>query len=133
MPAYGETKTVSFWNFGWALTPNANTSDPRSCTIVDGNVFVSIDSGPLSPVTYGGARTDIAGFFPGFSNGSNAGGAYFVDVGTLSNGSHSIGWYVVDNCGRAEGIGSRFFTVAKTGLVTDQAGPTADASPTVRE
>jgi integrase/recombinase XerD len=31
-------------------------------------LFVSIDSGPLTPVTYGGARTDIAGSFPGFSN-----------------------------------------------------------------
>jgi hypothetical protein len=31
----------------------------------------------------------------------------------------------VDNCGRAEGIGSRFFTVAKSSVVTAQAGDTA--------
>src|SRR5262245_27206901 len=92
--------STCFWNYGWALTPNATPT----CTIIDGNVFVSIDSGPLTPVTYGGARTDIAGFFPGFSNGSNAGGAYYIDVAQLPNGAHSIGWYVVDNCSRAEGI-----------------------------
>jgi hypothetical protein len=109
VPAYGQTMTASFWNFGWALTPNATPA----CTIVGGNVYMSIDSGTLTPVTYGGARTDIAQAFPGFSNGGSAGGAYYIDVASLANGSHSIGWYVVDNCGRAEGIGSRFFTVAK--------------------
>jgi hypothetical protein len=112
-PSYGQTVTGSFWNFGWALTPNANTADQRTCTITDGNVWVAIDSGPLTPVTYGGARTDIASAFPGFSNGSAAGGAYFLDISALVNGTHAIGWLAVDSCGRAEGVGSRFFTVAK--------------------
>ena len=74
---------------------------------------MAIDSGPLTPVIYGGARPDIAGAFSGFSNGSNGGGAYYLDLSTLTNGVHSIGWFVIDNCGRADGIGSRFFTVAK--------------------
>jgi hypothetical protein len=65
------------------------------------------------PVTSGGARSDIAGFFRGFSNGGNAGGAYYLDLATITNGVHSIGWYVVDSCGRADGIGSRFFRVEK--------------------
>ena len=30
---------------------------------------------------------------------------------TLTNGTHQIGWLVTDNCGRADGIGSRFFSV----------------------
>jgi hypothetical protein len=118
-PTYGETVTTNFWNFGWALTPNPNSADMRSCTITNGNVSFAIDSGPLTAVTYGGARSDIAGAFPGFSNGSNAGGAYFVDLAPLVNGTHSIGWYVVDNCGRSEGVGSRFFTVAKSSLTID--------------
>jgi hypothetical protein len=112
-PGYGKTVTANFWNFGWALTPNPNTADSRSCTIANGQVSMAIDSGPLIPVTYGGARTDIASAFPGFSNGSGGGGAYYLDVSTLANGTHAIGWFVVDSCGRAEGIGSRFFTIAK--------------------
>ena len=111
-PTYGQTVTTSFWNYGWALTPNVTPT----CTIVNGNVSVAIDSGPLIPVTYGGVRTDIAGYFPGFSNAAASGGAYYIDITTLGNGTHQIGWFVVDNCGRADGIGSRFFTVAKSSL-----------------
>jgi hypothetical protein len=110
-PTYGQAVSGTIWNYGWALTPNANATDQRSCTIANSNVFVAIDSGLLMPVTYGQARSDIAASFPGFSNGANGGGAYSLDTTTLSNGTHQIGWYVVDNCGRADGIGSRFFTV----------------------
>ena len=42
-----------------------------------------------------------------FSNSGGAGGAYYIDTTTLANGTHQIGWYVVDDCNRAEGIGSR--------------------------
>ena len=73
---------------------------------------VSIDSGPLPPVVYGDARTDIAGAFPGYTNAAAAGGHYTLDTTTLTNGMHTIGWFVTDNCDRADGIGSRFFTVA---------------------
>jgi hypothetical protein len=115
VPAYGDTKSGSFYNFGWALTPNPNTTDPRSCLITNGNVFVGIDSAPLVAVDYGDARADIAGFFPGFSNTAGPSGAYLIDTTTLSNGTHQIGWFVVDNCGRADGIGSRFFDVLNGG------------------
>jgi sugar lactone lactonase YvrE len=111
-PAYGARVSGSFWNYGWALTPNPNTADARSCIITNSNLQVAIDSGPLVPVRYGDLRTDIAGDFPGFSNGNGAGGAYYIDTSTLPNGTHQIGWYVTDSCGRADGIGSRFFTVA---------------------
>ena len=110
-PAYGQTVSGGFWNYGWALTPNPNSTDPRTCAIADGNVFVSIDSGPLVAVSYGDLRPDIASWFPGFSNGVGAGGAYYIDTRALTNGTHQIGWYVVDNCGRADGLGSRFFSV----------------------
>jgi hypothetical protein len=121
VPAYGETKSGSFYNFGWALTPNPNATDPRTCTITNGNVFVGIDSGALTAVNYGDARSDIAQFFPGFSNTSNPSGAYLLDTTLLTNGTHQIGWYVVDSCGRADGIGSRFFTVLN-GATTVPAG-----------
>jgi hypothetical protein len=124
-PTYGQTVSGGFWNFGWALTPNPNAADGRSCTIVDGNVWMSVDSSPaLAVVHYGATRTDIASVFGGFSNGSSAGGAYYIDTTAIGNGDHTIGWYVVDNCGRADGIGSRFFSVLNGANIT-----TADDAP----
>jgi hypothetical protein len=77
-----------------------------------GNVYGAIDSGPLTAVSYGDTRPDIASAFPGLANSAAAGGHFLLDTTTLANGPHQIGWYVVDDCGRADGIGSRFFTVA---------------------
>ncbi|MCX6545017.1 MAG: putative Ig domain-containing protein [Acidobacteria bacterium] len=106
-PGYGETMTGTFYNFGWALTP----AGPSSCRIENGGVSVSIDSGPLAPAMYGDARSDIAAAFPDLLNSANASGAFAVDTKKLSNGMHQIGWLVTDNCGRQEGVGSRFFNV----------------------
>jgi hypothetical protein len=75
-------------------------------------VQVSIDSGPLTPVTYGDARSDIASAFAGHTNAAAAGGHYTLDTTALADGMHTIGWLVTDSCGRADGMGSRFFTVA---------------------
>jgi hypothetical protein len=97
-------------NFGWALTPKVN--GVATCTIQPSGVQVSIDSGPLQPVVYGDARADIAGAFPGFSNTAGAGGHFLVDWSTLTNGLHTIGWLITDDCNRADGVGSRFFTVS---------------------
>jgi hypothetical protein len=103
-------------NFGWALTPKVN--GVATCKIQSNGVQVSIDSGPLQPVVYGDARADIAAAFPGYSNSAAAGGHYIFDWSTLSNGVHTIGWLVTDDCGRADGIGSRFFNVTNgTGLL----------------
>jgi hypothetical protein len=96
-------------NFGWALTPKVNGA--ATCKIQPSGVQVSIDSGPLQPVIYGDVRPDILGAFPGFSNSAAAGGHLVFDWSSLTNGLHTIGWLVRDDCGRAEGIGSRFFTV----------------------
>lgn len=48
-------------NFGWALTPQVNGA--ATCRIPPSGVQVSIDSGPLQPVVYGTARSDVAGTF----------------------------------------------------------------------
>jgi hypothetical protein len=96
-------------NFGWGLTPRVNGA--ATCKIQSSGVQVSIDSGPLQPAVYGDARTDIAGAFPGFSNTDGAGGHLIFDWSTLTNGSHTIGWLITDDCGRADGVGSRFFNV----------------------
>jgi YVTN family beta-propeller protein len=113
-PGLGQTLSGGVWNFGWALTPNATPS----CTIPPNGVRVSIDSGPLVPVSYGDMRADIAAAFPGYTNTNGAGGAYYLDTTTLTNGVHTIGWYVEDSCGRAEGIGSRFFSVQNGSTTT---------------
>jgi probable HAF family extracellular repeat protein len=123
-PGYGQAVTSSLWNYGWALTPNAIPS----CTIGPGGVQVSIDSGPLTPVSYGDLRSDIAGFFPGLTNSNGSGGAYYVDTSSLSNGTHQIGWFVTDSCGRSEGIGSRFFTVLNGSAAAPPAGSRASAA-----
>ena len=106
-PGYGATVAGGFWNYGWALTPNP----APACAIANGGVLVGIDSGPLAAAIYGDFRSDIAAAFPGFSNGTNSSGAYYVDTSTLSNGTHQIGWLVTDNCGGQDGVGSRFFNV----------------------
>ena len=96
-------------NFGWGLTPKVNGA--ATCKIQSNGVQVSIDSGPLQPVVYGDARPDIAGAFTGFSNTSAAGGHFIFDWSTLTNGPHTIGWLITDDCNRADGVGSRFFNV----------------------
>ena len=104
-------------NFGWGLTPKVNGA--ATCKIPSNGVQVSIDSGPLQPVVYGDARSDIAGAFPGFSNSAAAGGHFLFDWSTLTNGPHTIGWLITDDCGRADGVGSRFFNVTGgTSLMT---------------
>src|SRR5262249_27299645 len=67
-------------------------------------------------------RPDIAGAFAGFSNTAAAGGHFTFDWSTLTNGPHTIGWLVTDDCGRADGIGSRYFTVVSG---TELAGSTS--------
>jgi photosystem II stability/assembly factor-like uncharacterized protein len=111
-------------NFGWGLTPKVN--GVATCKIQPSGVQVSIDSGPLQPVVYGDARTDIAGAFPGFSNTAAAGGHFIFDWSTLANGAHTIGWLITDDCNRADGVGSRFFNV--TGGTSQTSAATAHVS-----
>jgi hypothetical protein len=114
-PAMGAVVSGTVVNFGWALTPKV-TSGP-ACTIPASGVQVSIDSGPLQPVVYGSVRPDVAAGFTDFTNSAAAGGHYILDTTTLANGLHTIGWLVTDSCGRADGVGSRFFTVANSSSV----------------
>ena len=110
---------------GWALTPGG------ACTIGAGTgagVWASIDSGPLVPVLYGQARSDIAVRFPGFTNSAGAGGSFALDTTTLANGSHQISWSVSDSCGRQAWIGSRFFDVQNGSAARVAAPSTAVAS-----
>jgi hypothetical protein len=108
-PDIGGTAGGTFVNFGWGITPRVN--GVATCKIQPSGVQVSIDSGPLQPVVYGDARTDIASAFTGFSNAAAAGGHFVFDASALASGVHTISWLITDDCNRADGVGSRFFTV----------------------
>lgn len=111
-PSIGGDPSVppQYTNLGWGLTPKVN--GVATCKIQSNGVQVSIDSGPLQPVVYGDARPDISGAFVGFSNSAAAGGHFAIDWSTLTNGPHTIGWVITDDCNRADGVGSRFFNVS---------------------
>jgi hypothetical protein len=102
-PVEGSLVFGKFYSFGWAISPVVG------CYIT--NVMYAIDSGVLSPVSYGDPRADVAAGNPGFTDSNAAGGHVEIDVSLLEPGLHSIGWLVTDSCGKTEGVGSRFFTV----------------------
>ncbi|HEX4595127.1 MAG TPA: hypothetical protein VH157_12670, partial [Bryobacteraceae bacterium] len=56
-------------------------------------------------------------------------GFFFIDTTTLANGVHTIAWSVSDSGGRADGIGSRYFTVLNSG---NASGVAAEESVVVR-
>ncbi len=108
-PGQGDTIFGSnYVNFGWALTPQ-----PAMIPADGSTVFLIID-GVQQPghVTYGNFRSDIATLFPNYKNSNGAIGFYRINTFLLANGLHTISWNVTDDAGNAEGIGSRYFTVA---------------------
>mgnify|MGYP003342217433 CR=1 FL=1 len=48
-----------------------------------------------------------------------AGGHFTFDTTSLTNGVHTIGWLITDDCNRADGVGSRFFTVSNGSLTAE--------------
>lgn len=44
-----------------------------------------------------------------------AAGAFLLDTTQWDNGVHTIAWSVTDDCGRSDGIGSRFFSIFNSG------------------
>jgi len=65
----------------------------------------------LGTVTYDNYREDIATIFPGYNNSNGAVGLIYLDSTAYENGVHTIGWFVQDDAGNADGIGSRFFRI----------------------
>jgi hypothetical protein len=106
-PAQGATVSGTIVNFGWALTPQ-----PGMIPLDGSTIGVFIDGVLVGHPAYNRFRADIASLFPGYANSNGAVGFFTIDTSTLANGVHTLAWGVVDNRGRAQGIGSRFFTVA---------------------
>jgi hypothetical protein len=97
---------MNFVNFGWALTPQPNTIPFDGSTII-----VWVDGVPLGNPGYNRYRKDVASQFPGYNNSSGAGGYFYLDTTTYTNGIHTIAWSVKDDAGNMAGIGSRYFTI----------------------
>jgi hypothetical protein len=74
--------------------------------VIDG-VFGALPSGWTS-------RSDLTALFPAstYPGVTNALGVSTFDTTTLSNGVHTIAWVVTADNGQADGVGSRYFTVA---------------------
>jgi hypothetical protein len=106
-PAQGATVSGTFVNFGWALAPRPNMIPTDGSTI-----GVYIDSVFVGRPKYNNFRGDIAALFPNYANSGGAIGFLAIDTTRLANGVHTIAWVVFDNVGNAQGIGSRYFTVA---------------------
>ncbi len=113
-PGQGGPATGSaFVNFGWALAPNPNRIP------VDGStISVIINGQSVGHPTYNQFRPDIAALFPGYLNSGGAVGFFYIDTTTLTNGVHTISWNVFDNVGHGDGIGSRYFNVFNSGIVS---------------
>jgi hypothetical protein len=110
-PGQGATISGSAYvNFGWALTQN-----PYAIATDGSTITVIVDGQRIGHPIYNQYRSDIANFFPGLANSNGAVGFFYIDTTTLANGVHSIAWVVVDNAGRGDGIGSRYFTVQNGG------------------
>jgi hypothetical protein len=130
-PLQGDTIFgTNYVNFGWALTPQPNIIP------VDGSTMFVVIDGVVQPghPTYNQFRSDIATLFPNYQNSQGAVGFFRINTALLANGLHTISWNVTDNVGHAQGIGSRYFTVANgvTNRPEDSVSVTSAAANHIR-
>ena len=114
-PTQGGVASGTAYNvFGWVLS-RTNRADPPG----GGTVIVQVDGVTVGSPGGWTARPDLTGLFPGFPGISTALAVFGLNTTSLTNGLHTIQWVAIDNMGRIEGIGSRFFTVSNgAGAVT---------------
>ncbi len=125
-PGQGSTVSGTVTNFAWALTPPAVgcpvASQPCIIPVNGSTIFVYVDGISIGNPVYNLARCDVDQLFPGYANsgstncalnGTSPGpvGYFMLDTTQLTDGVHTIAWSVTDNAGKAQGIGSRYFTV----------------------
>lgn len=113
-------------NFGWVLSPGPARADPPG----GGTVRVLIDGVAVGSPGGWTSRSDLSALFPSslYPGIGNALGVYSFSTAGLSAGLHTIAWSVVDNQGRAAGLGSRYFTVSSA--VSPGVEPSAGAPST---
>ena len=117
-PAQGEVVSAAapYNNFGWVLVRGNAKASPYYGT--GASVVVVIDGVVVGSPTGWTSRADLTSLFPSatFSGVGRALGVYTFDPGTLTNGVHTIAWVVTADNGQADGIGSRYFSVAGSAL-----------------
>lgn len=123
-PAQGGVVSGRITNVGWVLSPGGRILEDGS------TITVYVDGVPMGHPTYNIYREDIASLFPGYSNSNGPAAIFNLDTTTLTNGTHSIVWGVTDVQGRAEGIGSRYFTVANGGAAAFTAAAATSTTTT---
>ena len=121
----GTVSGTTYTNFGWALTPW-----PYLIPINGSTILVYIDGVPVGRPVYNNARADISKLFSGYANSAGPVGYYQFDTTKLANGVHTISWVVTDSGNRAEGIGSRYFTVLNGSV---SSAMTLEASTSIQE
>ena len=103
---YGD-QGYKYRNWGWALTPWPNYIPIKG-------IGVYIDGVRKGDVKYNLYRSDIANFFPGYSNSAGAGGYFDLDLSPYPDLTrHVLFWFAIDSAGNRDGIGSRYFFVDK--------------------
>ena len=113
-PGPGATIAGSAYsNSGWALTPMPNKILNTGSSVIR----VYVDGVFVGSPTYNEYRPDLASLFTNYANAAGAGGSYSMDTTKYANGLHTITWLVTDNGGRADGIGSRFFSILNSGPI----------------
>jgi alpha-tubulin suppressor-like RCC1 family protein len=122
-PAQGQTVTGTLVNYGWVLSPGWRRADPPG-----GGVIRVVIDGVVGAPSGWTSRSDLSSVFPlwQYAGINTALGVFSVNTTTLANGVHTIAWSVTDAQGGSAGVGSRYFTVANSGLM---AGLSSSAVP----
>ena len=119
-PGQGATVAGSgYLNWGWALTPQ-----PKIIPTDGSTIQVYVDGVPQGNPVYNLFRSDVSGLFPGLANSGGPVGYRVLDTTALAEGQHTIAWVVADSQGAANGIGSRYFSVANSADAQAQASVT---------
>ena len=124
-PGQGATVAGSgYLNWGWALTPQ-----PKIIPTDGSTIQVYVDGVPQGNPVYNLFRSDVSGLFPGLANSGGPVGYRVLDTTALAEGQHTIAWVVVDSQGAANGIGSRYFSVANSADAQAQGCRRGTSSP----
>ena len=111
-PGQGDTVSGTISNFGWVVPSKGSTIALKNVQVYVDNVLVGSPGG-LS------RRADLdAAFGPLGFDTSHANRVLIIDTTQFTNGVHTIGWFVTDSSGAADGVGSRFIRIQNTALTT---------------
>ncbi|MDJ0841917.1 MAG: hypothetical protein QNK37_35770 [Acidobacteriota bacterium] len=104
-PAPGEVVSGTYLVRGWALSPGNLIEEEK--------IWVFVDGEDVGQPNYGDPRPDVSALFPvaEYPNSTAPGGHLYLNTRNLDDGLHTMYWFVIDEAGNRDGIGSRYFTV----------------------